>query len=127
QETAKALLGKTVVVETNTGSITLDSALIAQISKVNGGVTLSISEASVPVGLGTFSSAYELTLEDKNGDTVEFGEGKATVTVTSEDAVSYASCIANDQRTEHVAVSNSGDQVSFTVSPFSLWTLSARE
>ena len=127
QETAEALMGKTVVVKTSAGSVTLDSALIAQISKVNGGVTLSISEASVPVGLGTFSSAYELTLEDKNGDTVEFGEGKATVTVTSEDAVSYAYCIANGQRTERVAVSASGDQVSFTVSHFSLWALSDRE
>ena len=127
QETAEALLGKTVVVKTSAGSVTLDSALIAQISKVNGGVTLSISEASVPVGLGTFSSAYELTLEDKNGDTVEFGEGKATVTVTSEDAVSYAYCIANGSRTERVAVSASGDQVSFTVSHFSLWALSDRE
>lgn len=127
QETAEALMGKTVVVKTSAGSVTLDSALIAQISKVNGGVTLSISEASVPVGLGTFSSAYELTLEDKNGDTVEFGEGKATVTVTSEDAVSYAYCIANGQRTERVAVSTSGDQVSFTVSHFSVWALSDRE
>ena len=127
QKTAEALMGKTVVVKTSAGSVTLDSALIAQISKVNGGVTLSISEASVPVGLGTFSSAYELTLEDKNGDTVEFGEGKATVTVTSEDAVSYAYCIANGQRTERVAVSTSGDQVSFTVSHFSLWALSDRE
>ena len=127
QETAEALMGKTVVVKTSAGSVTLDSALIAQISKVNGGVTLSISEASVPVGLGTFSSAYELTLEDKNGDTVEFGEGKATVTVTSEDAVSYAYCIANGQRTERVAVSTIGDQVSFTVSHFSLWALSDRE
>ena len=127
QKTAEALMGKTVVVKTSADSVTLDSALIAQISKVNGGVTLSISEASVPVGLGTFSSAYELTLEDKNGDTVEFGEGKATVTVTSEDAVSYAYCIANGQRTERVAVSTSGDQVSFTVSHFSLWALSDRE
>ena len=127
QKTAEALMGKTVVVKTSAGSVTLDSALIAQISKVNGGVTLSISEASVPVGLGTFSSAYELTLEGKNGDTVEFGEGKATVTVTSEDAVSYAYCIANGQRTERVAVSTSGDQVSFTVSHFSLWALSDRE
>ena len=127
QKTAEALMGKTVVVKTSAGSVTLDSALIAQISKVNGGVTLSIFEASVPVGLGTFSSAYELTLEDKNGDTVEFGEGKATVTVTSEDAVSYAYCIANGQRTERVAVSTSGDQVSFTVSHFSLWALSDRE
>ena len=127
QETAEALMGKTVVVKTSAGSVTLDSALIDQISKVNGGVTLSISEASVPVGLGTFSSAYELTLEDKNGDTVEFGEGKATVTVVSEDAVSYAYCIANGQRTERVAVSTSGDQVSFTVSHFSLWALSDRE
>lgn len=127
QKTAEALMGKTVVVKTSAGSVTLDSALIAQISKVNGGATLSISEASVPVGLGTFSSAYELTLEDKNGDTVEFGEGKATVTVTSEDAVSYAYCIANGQRTERVAVSTSGDQVSFTVSHFSLWALSDRE
>lgn len=127
QKTAEALMGKTVVVKTSAGSVTLDSALIAQISKVNGGVTLSISEASVPVGLGTFSSAYELTLEDKNGDTVEFGEGKAIVTVTSEDAVSYAYCIANGQRTERVAVSASGDQVSFTVSHFSVWALSDRE
>ena len=59
QETAKALLGKTVVVETSTGSITLDSTLLAQIANVNGGVTLSIAEAAVPTGLGTFSSAYE--------------------------------------------------------------------
>ncbi len=58
---------------------------------------------------------------------MEFGEGKATVTVTSEDAVSYAYCIANGQRTERVAVSTSGDQVSFTVSHFSLWALSDRE
>ena len=41
QKTAEALNGQTVVVKTSAGSVTLDSALIAQISKVNGGATLS--------------------------------------------------------------------------------------
>lgn len=128
QETAKALLGKTVVVETNTGSITLDSALLAQIASVNGGVTLSIAEAAVPdKSLGSFSSAYELSLTNASGDKVEFGEGKATVTVVSEDAVSYAYCIENGSRTERVSTSTSGDEVSFTVSHFSTWALSANE
>ena len=128
QETAKALLGKTVVVETNTGSITLDSALLAQIASVNGGVTLSIAEAAVPdKSLGSFSSAYELSLTNASGDKVEFGEGKATVTVVSEDAVSYAYCIENGSRTERVSTSTSGDKVSFTVPHFSTWALSANE
>ena len=127
QETAQALAGKNVVVETNTGSITLDSALLAQIAGVDGGVTLSIAKAAVPTGLGTFSSAYEISLVDANGDAVEFGEGQATVTVTSEEPVNYAYCIDNGQRTERVATSTTGDQVSFTVSHFSLWALSDRE
>ena len=127
QETAKALLGKTVIVETSTGSITLDSALLSQIAGVETGVTLSIAEAAVPVGLGTFSSAYEISLVDANGDAVEFGEGQATVTVTSEETVNYAYCIDNGQRTERVATSTSGNSVSFTVSHFSLWALSDRE
>ena len=71
-----------MVVETSTGSISLNSALLAQIAGVENGVTLSIAEAPVPVGLGTFSSAYEISLVDANGDAVEFGEGQATVTVT---------------------------------------------
>lgn len=128
QETAKALLGKTVVVETNTGSVTLDSALLAQIANVNGSVTLSIAEAAVPdKSLGFFSSAYELSLTNASGDKVEFGEGQATVTVTSEETVNYAYCIDNGQRTERVATSTSGNSVSFTVSHFSLWALSDRE
>lgn len=127
QETAKALLGKTVVVETSTGSISLNSTLLAQIAGVENGVTLSISKASTPVGLGTFSSAYEISLVDANGDAVEFGEGQATVTVTSEETVNYAYCIDNGQRTERVATSTSGNSVSFTVSHFSLWALSDRE
>ena len=128
QETAKALLGKTVVVETNTGSVTLDSALLAQIANVNGSVTLSIAEAAVPdKSLGFFSSAYELSLTNASGDKVEFGEGQAAVTVTSEETVNYAYCIDNGQRTERVATSTSGNSVSFTVSHFSLWALSDRE
>ena len=127
QETAQALAGKTVVVETSTGSISLNSTLLAQIAGVNGGVTLSIGEAAVPVGLGTFSSAYEISLVAANGDAVEFGEGQATVTVTSEETVNYAYCIDNGQRTERVATSTSGNSVSFTVSHFSLWALSDRE
>jgi hypothetical protein len=94
---------------------------------VETGVTLSIAEAAVPVGLGTFSSAYEISLVDANGDAVEFGEGQATVTVTSEETVNYAYCIDNGQRTERVATSTSGNSVSFTVSHFSLWALSDRE
>ena len=127
QETAQALAGKTVVVETSTGSISLNSALLAQIAGVENGVTLSISKASTPVGLGTFSSAYEISLVDANGDAVEFGEGQATVTVTSEETVNYAYCIDNGQRTERVATSTSGNSVSFTVSGFGLWALSDRE
>ena len=127
QETAQALAGKTVVVETSTGSISLNSALLAQIAGVENGVTLSISKAATPVGLGTFSSAYEISLVDANGDAVEFGEGQATVTVTSEETVNYAYCIDNGQRTERVATSTSGNSVSFTVSHFSLWALSDRE
>ncbi len=127
QETAQALAGKTVVVETSTGSISLNSTLLAQIAGVENGVTLSISKASTPVGLGTFSSAYEISLVDANGDAVEFGEGQATVTVTSEETVNYAYCIDNGQRTERVATSTSGNSVSFTVSHFSLWALSDRE
>lgn len=127
QETAQALAGKTVVVETNTGSITLDSALLAQIAGVDGGVTLSIAKAAVPTGLGTFSSAYELSLTNDSGDKVEFGEGKATVTVSSEEAVNYAYCIDNESRTERVSTSTSGNNVSFTVSGFGLWALSDRE
>ena len=128
QETAQALAGKTVVVETNTGSISLNSALLAQIAGVDGSVTLSIAEAAVPdKSLGSFSSAYELSLTNASGDKVEFGEGQATVTVTSEEPVNYAYCIDNGQRTERVATSTTGDQVSFTVSHFSLWALSDRE
>lgn len=127
QETAQALAGKTVVVETSTGSISLNSTLLAQIAGVENGVTLSISKASTPVGLGTFSSAYEISLVDANGDAVEFGEGQATVTVTSEETVNYAYCIENGSRTERVATSTSGNSVSFTVSHFSLWALSDRE
>ena len=127
QETAQALAGKTVVVETSTGSTSLNSALLAQIAGVDGSVTLSIAEAAVPTGLGTFSSAYEISLVDANGDAVEFGEGQATVTVTSEETVNYAYCIDNGQRTERVATSTSGNSVSFTVSHFSLWALSDRE
>ena len=127
QETAQALAGKTVVVETSTGSISLNSTLLSQIAGVENGVTLSISKASTPVGLGTFSSAYEISLVDANGDAVEFGEGQATVTVTSEETVNYAYCIDNGQRTERVATSTSGNSVSFTVSHFSLWALSDRE
>ncbi len=127
QETAQALAGKTVVVETNIGSITLDSALLGQIAGVDGGVTLSIAKASVPTGLGTFSSAYELSLTNDSGDKVEFGEGKATVTISSEETVNYAYCIDNGSRTERVSTSTSGNNVSFTVSGFGLWALSDRE
>ena len=128
QETAQALASKTVVVETSTGSISLNSALLSQIAGVETGVTLSIEEATVPdKSLGFFSSAYELSLTNASGDKVEFGEGKATVTVTSEETVNYAYCIDNGQRTERVATSTSGNSVSFTVSHFSLWALSDRE
>lgn len=127
QETAQALAGKTVVVETNTGSITLDSALLGQIAGVENGVALSIAKAAVPTGLGTFFSAYELSLTNDSGDKVEFGEGKATVTISSEETVNYAYCIDNGSRTERVSTSTSGNNVSFTVSSFGLWALSNRE
>lgn len=100
-ETAKALEGKTAVLQTNTGTITLDSALLAKIAAAGGKVMLSISKTAAPDStLGQFSAAYEMSLTDASGKAIDFGGGKATVAVPVSEDVSWAYCIADGKRTD---------------------------
>lgn len=127
-ETAKALEGKTAVIQTNTGTITLDSALLAKIAAAGGKVTLSISKTDTPdSSLGQFSAAYAISLIDANGKAVDFGSGKATVAVPVSENVSWAYCIADGKRTDRAAVAMNNGTATFTVSHFSVWALSSRE
>ena len=127
-ETAKALEGKTAVIQTNTGTITLDSALLAKIAAAGGKVTLSISKTDTPdSSLGQFSAAYAISLIDANGKAVDFGSGRATVAVSVSENVSWAYCIADGKRTDRAAVAMNNGTATFTVSHFSVWALSSRE
>ena len=126
--TAAALAGKTTVVETNLGSVIVDSALMAEIAKQTGDVTLTVTAATVPSGLGTFTAAYELTLTS-GGKDVSFGSGKATVTVPSTEAVKFAYCVKDGKLSERVSATydSTAQTVAWTTSHFSTWALSARE
>lgn len=127
-ETAKALEGKTAVIQTNTGTITLDSALLAKIAAADGKATLSISKTDTPdSSLGQFSAAYAISLIDADGKAVDIGGGRATVAVPVSENVSWAYCIADGKRTDRAAVAMNNGTATFTVSHFSVWALSARE
>ena len=128
QEIAKALSGKTVKIETNTGSVVLDGLIIANIANTEGGAILSIAKAAIPDrSLGFFSSAYDINLVNKKGQSISFGRGKAIISVVLSEPANYAYCIANNQRTERTAVTISENKTSFTVSHFSVWALSPNE
>lgn len=127
QETAKALLGKTVVVETNTGSVTLDSALVGKIASAGNDVTLTLAKASVPSSaLGSFHTAYNFNITNAKGNAIPFGSGKATLTVASADAA-HAYLIEDSTRAERMPVSMSNGTATFTAIRSGLWALSANE
>lgn len=132
---AEALKAKNTTITTDVGSVKLDSALMTQIASMSetssDTVTLKISEAKLPeTSLGTYSDAYEITLVDKDGKTVEFGSGKAAVTVSCSDSnVQYAYYIKDGKRAERQTVTydETAKTASFTTTHFSLWALSANE
>ena len=132
---AEALKAKNTTITTDVGSVKLDSALMTQIASMSeissDTVTLEISKAELPAAsLGTYSDAYEITLVDKDGKTVEFGSGKAAVTISCSDSnVLYAYYIKDGKRAERQTVTydETAKTASFTTTHFSLWALSANE
>ena len=127
QETAKALAEMTVIVETNTGSITLDSTLVGKIASAGNDVTLTLAKASVPSSaLGSFHTAYNFSIANAKGNAIPFGSGKATLTVASADAA-HAYLIEDSTRAERMPVSMSNGTATFTAIRSGLWALSANE
>ena len=127
QETAKALAEMTVIVETNTGSITLDSTLVGKIASAGSNVTLTLAKASVPSSaLGSFHTAYNFSIANAKGNAIPFGSGKATLAVSSANAA-HAYLIENNARTERMSVSMSNGTATFTAIRSGLWALSANE
>lgn len=127
QETAKALAEMTVIVEANTGSITLDSTLVGKIALAGSDVTLTLAKASVPSSaLGSFHTAYNFSLTNAQGSSLAFGSGKATLAVSSANAA-HAYLIENNARTERMSVSMNNGTATFTAIRSGLWALSANE
>ena len=127
QETAKALAEMTVIVEANTGSITLDSTLVGKIASAGNDVTLALAKASVPSSaLGSFHTAYNFNIANAKGNAIPFGSGKATLTVASADAA-HAYLIEDSTRAERISVSMSNGTATFTAIRSGLWALSANE
>lgn len=127
QETAKALAEMTVIVETNTGSITLDSTLVGKIASAGSNVTLTLAKASVPSSaLGSFHTAYNFSIANAKGNAIPFGSGKATLTVASANAA-HAYLIEDSTRAERISISMSNGTATFTAIRSGLWALSANE
>lgn len=127
QETAKALAEMTVIVEANTGSITLDSTLVGKIASAGSDVTLTLAKASVPSSaLGSFHTAYNFNITNAKGNAITFGSGKATLTVASADAA-HAYLIEGSTRAERMPVSMNNGTAIFTAIRSGLWALSANE
>lgn len=125
---ATALEGKTLALETDVGTIKLDSTIVAQIAKESGDVTLSIQEV-FPNRTGVnadFYSAYEISLT-QNGKAVSFNNGTATITVPcANTSVKYAYYVNGAKLDEKVSVTLENGNATWRTNHFSLWALSSR-
>ena len=127
-DTADALekSGKDVVIETDVGSVSLDAALLDTVAGKNAAVTLTVAEATMPIGIGSFEAAYDLILT-ANNTAIDFGSGKATVTVATELTSGYAYHIKDGKRVEKLPLTIVDGTASWTATHFSTWALSANE
>ena len=127
-DTADALekSGKDVVIETDVGSVSLDDALLDAVAGKNAAVTLTVAEATMPIGIGSFEAAYDLILT-ANNTAIDFGSGKATVTVATELTSGYAYHIQDGKKVEKQPLTIVNGTASWTTTHFSTWALSASE
>ena len=123
------LKGYTTTIQTDVGDVTIDSTLMGQVAETNSQVTLTIEKQANALA-GYYNTAYEISLTDANGKAVNFGSGKAIVTVPCSEAVQYAYYL-NDSNQVKERITATYDSTAKTAtwytSHFSLWALSAKE
>lgn len=128
---SQALKEKDTTIQTDLGSISLDSALMAQTAASGKDAELSVEteDATSLTAIGNFSDAYELTLKNADGGDISFGDGSATVTVSCGDKAIYAYCVSGEKLTERLGVmyDSEAKTATWTTKHFSLWALSDRE
>ncbi len=125
--------GKPVEITTNVGIITLDSALLKQISETatkDAPAILSIEKSgSISTKAGNkFDTSYLLNLT-VDGKDMDFGSGKATVSVPTEltDGTSaYAYQIKNGKLVDKQTATVAGGNAAWTTTHFSVWAISTK-
>ena len=132
-ETLAALkeTGYTIAVETGTGTIRMDKAMVEAAAAVGKEVTLSIQKVSIPritdddVSRSDFVSAYELAMTS-GSSTVGFKNGKATIVIPWGARYGYAYYISGGSLKDVQTMVVSNGTASWTTDHFSTWALSEK-
>ena len=131
--TALKNVNKAVTIETGTGSVKLDAALLRAMdsSKGQSDVKLVFDKTAIPtfvddnIERSDFTAAYDLTLIS-NGNTIQFGGGKATVSIPWSARYGYAYYVSGGQLVDVYTMTVSNGMASWTTDHFSTWALSSK-
>ena len=131
--TALKNVNKAVTIETGTGSVKLDAALLRAMdsSKGQSDVKLVFDKTAIPtfvddnIERSDFTAAYDLTLTS-NGNTIQFGGGKATVSIPWSARYGYAYYVSGGQLVDVYTMTVSNGMASWTTDHFSTWALSSK-
>ena len=123
--------GYTIAVETGTGTIRMNKAMVEAAAAVGKEVTLSIQKVSIPritddnVSRSDFVATYELTMTS-GSSTVRFKNGKATIVVPWSARYGYAYYVSGSSLKDVQTMVVSNGTASWTTDHFSTWVLSEK-
>ena len=125
--------GKDVTIQTGTGNIKLDAALLQAMESAKNGqaVELGFDKISIPsfeedsIDRGDFAAAYELTLTSQGGN-IDFKNGAATVSVPWSSRYGYAYYVEDGELLDVYTMTVSNGMASWTTDHFSTWALSSK-
>ena len=125
--------GKDVTIQTGTGNIKLDAALLQAMESAKNGqaVELEFDKISIPsfeedsIDRGDFAAAYELTLTSQSGN-IDFRNGAATVSVPWSSRYGYAYYVEDGELLDVYTMTVSNGMASWTTDHFSTWALSSK-
>ena len=125
--------GKDVSIQTGTGNIKLDAALLQAMESAKNGQPVELRFDKIPIpsfadaniDRSAFAAAYDLTLTSQ-GKRIAFGKGAATVSVPWSARYGYTYYVEGGKLLDVFTMTVSGGMASWTTDHFSIWALSSK-
>ena len=125
--------GKDVTIQTGTGNIKLNAALLQAMGSAESGQPVELRFDKIPIpsfadasfDRSAFAAAYDLTLTSQ-GKRIAFGKGAAAISVPWSARYGYAYYVEGGKLLDVSTMTVSNGMASWTTDHFSVWALSSK-